>query len=393
MNITRSLITGNSSPGNGAGINNNVSAVMRISNSTITNNSALNIGGGIINFNELEMNNVTVSDNTAAKAGGGVDNTQSGVTVKLRNTIVASNLVQGLIGRDANGAFNSLGNNLISDTAGSTGFGTAGDILNQAANLGALQNNGGATDTRALLPGSPAINAGNTCVINSSCSSHNPFAPLKTDQRGTGFARQIETAVDIGAVETQPAFIVSISGSVTYGNPPPAGQTTKPVPNVTLSSITGPSASGVTSSTGVYTINNLTSGVNYTIAPAKTGDVNGITAFDATLILRCVAAGANCTLTNNQRKAADTDNDNSVTSFDATQILRFVAANAATANTGQVGLWKFDPAIHNYPALNSNLSNENFTAFLIGEVDGDWTPPASLAENAETELQGQQSKL
>src|SRR5262249_13341760 len=52
-------------------------------------------------------------------------------------------------------------------------------------------NNGGPTKTHALLPGSPALNAG-----------LNP-ARLLTDQRGPGFVPTAGPATDIGAFEVQ----------------------------------------------------------------------------------------------------------------------------------------------------------------------------------------------
>jgi hypothetical protein len=55
--------------------------------------------------------------------------------------------------------------------------------------LGALANNGGTTQTMALLTGSPAINAGN----NTGCPT--------TDQRG--IARPQGGVCDIGAFEFQ----------------------------------------------------------------------------------------------------------------------------------------------------------------------------------------------
>src|SRR5205085_7736349 len=58
-------------------------------------------------------------------------------------------------------------------------------LVGKAPMLGPLANNGGPTQTHALLVGSPAINAGS-----------NP-ANLPTDQRG--LPRQAGTAEDIGA--------------------------------------------------------------------------------------------------------------------------------------------------------------------------------------------------
>ena len=62
-----------------------------------------------------------------------------------------------------------------------------------------LGNYGGATPTHALLQNSPALDAGNNCVLDPSCSTINTFFPLTTDQRG--IERIIGTAVDIGAFE------------------------------------------------------------------------------------------------------------------------------------------------------------------------------------------------
>jgi len=63
--------------------------------------------------------------------------------------------------------------------------------------LGPLANNGGSTQTHALLTGSPAIDAGNA----GGCTD-NLGVVLKTDQRG--FHRPIGLHCDIGAVEVGP---------------------------------------------------------------------------------------------------------------------------------------------------------------------------------------------
>jgi hypothetical protein len=66
-------------------------------------------------------------------------------------------------------------------------FGDVGSKQNAAPMLGALANNGGETDTLALQPGSPAIDAG----TNVGCPA--------TDQRGV--SRPQGSACDIGAFE------------------------------------------------------------------------------------------------------------------------------------------------------------------------------------------------
>jgi hypothetical protein len=94
------------------------------------------------------------------------------------------------------------------------------------------------------------------------------------------------------------------------------------------------------------------------------------------MVLRHIAAngqGPNA-LNANQQIAADTNGDGSVTPFDATLILRYIASGAQTANTGQTGNWKFDPVSRPYQPLRNSVSGENYTAILIGEINGDWTP-------------------
>jgi hypothetical protein len=175
---------------------------------------------------------------------------------------------------------------------------------------------------------------------------------------------------------TQAGAVSNISGTVAYGTTP-LGQS-KFVSGVLVSTAGTPAvASVMTNSSGAYVLENLTTGATYTITPSKEGNVNGISAFDATLVLRHVAAngqGANA-LNANQRLAADANGNGSVTAFDATMILRYVAANGANANTGQVGNWKFNPPERSYTPLNGSLSNENYEAILIGDVNGSWIAP------------------
>src|SRR5699024_7389733 len=78
------------------------------------------------------------------------------------------------------------GNNLIVAAQGVT---LPADTISADPMLGPLQDNGGPTPTHALLPGSPAVDAGNN-------SRNNEF-----DQRGPGFARSFGAAPDIGAFE------------------------------------------------------------------------------------------------------------------------------------------------------------------------------------------------
>lgn len=168
---------------------------------------------------------------------------------------------------------------------------------------------------------------------------------------------------------------IGISGTVAYGIIPANG-TQKFVSGVLASAAGASSASATTDSSGFYLIKNLNANGNYSVTLSKTGDENGITAFDATLVLRHVAANGQeaSALTANQQSAGDTDGNGTLTAFDATQILRYVAANRQTSETGTAGRWKFTPPSRSYSAFLSFDPDENYTAFLIGDVDGSWTP-------------------
>ncbi|HEX8195854.1 MAG TPA: hypothetical protein VF571_06675 [Pyrinomonadaceae bacterium] len=171
-------------------------------------------------------------------------------------------------------------------------------------------------------------------------------------------------------------FASSVSGTVFYGTTP-ADQPAKFVPGAKLVAAGDSGAVATSNSIGSYQFNeNLETGGAYTVTASKTGDINNISPFDATLILRCVAAGDACNLTANQRTAGDTNGSGDLSPIDATLILRFVAANGQTAQTGQTGNWKFSEPSRSYTPLSGNVSDENYTALLIGDVNGGWQPPA-----------------
>ncbi|WP_198064192.1 DUF4347 domain-containing protein [Neptunomonas qingdaonensis] len=153
--LTNVTLSGNSA-GLGGGIHNDSSgsASIDLTNVTISGNTATGAeGGGIHNENTATLTNVTVSNNSSATQGGGIYTTG---TVTISNSILANNTAGGS-GPDAFGTFSSDGTNIIENIGPASGFGsdTSGD-----PNLGALANNGGFTQTHALLGGSIAIDAG-----------------------------------------------------------------------------------------------------------------------------------------------------------------------------------------------------------------------------------------
>jgi hypothetical protein len=182
--------------GRGGGIYNTSTA--QIINSTFSNNSTERggDGGGIYNaFGTLSISNSTFSGNTAGGGGGSIHNFGMEATATLINTIF--NAQTGPSIQNQRGIVTSRGYNLSSDSGGGVLTGP-GDRINTDPKLGPLQNNGGSTDTHALLSGSPAIDAGDPHF------DPNAFdPPLIHDQRSSPYARVFDGRIDIGAFEVQ----------------------------------------------------------------------------------------------------------------------------------------------------------------------------------------------
>jgi len=192
MTLTNSTVSGNTSTSNGGGVMNLGTSNLTITNSTISGNTGAN-GGGIRNTQgaTLTITNLTIANNTAIAGGGGISSDTG--TVNVKNTLIAGNTYAS--SPDVSGTFVNQGNNLIGKSNGSTSFtnGVNGNLVGTIAapidpQLGALANNGGPTQTHALLAGSLAINAGSNTGVTT------------TDQMGN--PRIVNSLVDIGAVES-----------------------------------------------------------------------------------------------------------------------------------------------------------------------------------------------
>jgi hypothetical protein len=175
---------------------------LTITNSTVTANLAtafwpagVTYGGGLASKNgTVVVSNSTLSQNSAilrvpfgtyGALGGGIYNSGASI-LTLQNSIVAGNT----LGGNCMGGVHSNGHNLSSDST--CNLNGPGDQKNINPDLGALWNNGGSTQTMALLAGSPAMNAGNPSGCYDS-SGHR----LMTDQRG--HPRPSYGACDMGA--------------------------------------------------------------------------------------------------------------------------------------------------------------------------------------------------
>jgi hypothetical protein len=246
--LRNSTVSNNHSHGDGGGI-----AVVRggasgdylkMYSSTLSGNSADHrVGGGYASTPAAAVYNSTIAFNTAAEgnrffAAGLVLSTYfTPMTATLQNSLFSNNTVAvaipandyGINDYDLGAAlggtleqpllitFNSTpANNLIRSTFAA---GVPSDTLRGSCPLlGPLRNNGGLTQTHALLNGSAAVDAGNNIL----------GAP--EDQRGLEndpgppfpYARESNGVADIGAYELQQEDVIfSASGETCAPLPPP----------------------------------------------------------------------------------------------------------------------------------------------------------------------------
>ncbi len=220
LSVTRSTFNGNSATTGGGAINNYLSTThpVTVTSSTFYDNSATAHGGAVYNDNSgtLTIANSTFSVNSAPE-GGSLSNAW-GATLNVTNcTFSASGTSTSGTLRNFDGTV-TLRNSILaydggdnchnSDTLTANTYNLASDTscgsakLTTLANLklGPLQNNGGSTQTMALLAGSSAIGAGNnnTCAFPVGAPSYGAGG---YDQSGTHRPQGI--SCDSGAFEFQ----------------------------------------------------------------------------------------------------------------------------------------------------------------------------------------------
>ena len=203
--INNTTISGNNSfLGGGINVLNSLTLI----NSTLSENSAKNNGGGIYMtngsaniYNSSIVFNRADSDSMNGGAGGGIYTNST--TVNLRNSLVAENTyLNSSVNSDCFGTLHSYGRNLFWDVFGGctviaeTGSWGYLDPFNSLSP--SLQNNDGPTMTHALLAGSNAIDGGDP---DFGCIGPDAL-PFARDQRGA--ARVVGARCDIGAFEYSP---------------------------------------------------------------------------------------------------------------------------------------------------------------------------------------------
>ncbi len=213
LSVAGSIFRGNSAVGgegslggeggSGGGIAN--TGTVSVTDSTFSGNSASDgsaqysgsggSGGGIANSGTVSVTDSTFSGNSAGGSGGGIAISGTGNAKVMAIDTLFQDTEGGNISVGSGGSFVSLGHNLFSDAPDLVFDPT--DLIDTDPLLGPLADYGGPTPTMALLPGSPAIDAGIA------------VAGVTTDQRG--IARPQGSAPDIGAFEIR-GFTLTIEG-------------------------------------------------------------------------------------------------------------------------------------------------------------------------------------
>ena len=362
--ITNCTISGNQSWG---GVGGGIAGDPIVTNCTISSNQAWVYGGGI--YGSPTITNCTISGNSINGFGGGGGiygggivrhSTMAGNTGSPGGGILATGPLEigdtifktGASGANIalnGGTVTSHGYN-ISDDNGSGFLTGPGDQINTDPILGPLQDNGGPTFTHDLLPGSPAINAGDP----------NFTPPPFTDQRG--YVRVYNGRIDIGSVEMQPTPVI-ISGTISYCSNPAS----PPVPNVTLTLTGTASGSTLSDSSGNYMFF-VPSGGSYTVTPSKAPLApasNGIDTVDVVAVQRhFLQIGA--PLTGCRLIAADVNGDSAINTVDVAAIQRFVLV--LSTGTANVGNYHFTPTNRTYQSIVTNQTNQNYDTLVFGDV-------------------------
>jgi len=216
--------------GNGGGIYAGTGTVTLL-NSTISDNHAGDggttngtsssgidgSGGGLwSNSGDIISEHSTVTQNSGNNSGGIRASASADVTIS--NSIVAENIgsAPDISTATANLMvdFSLIGDNTGTTLSEAQTADANGNLIGSAAGagiidplLGSLADNGGPTHTHTLLPGSPAIDAGDPLVAS----------PPANDQRGVPFPR-IVNVIDIGAVESLKSLVVDTLVDETNGD-------------------------------------------------------------------------------------------------------------------------------------------------------------------------------
>lgn len=200
LELGESSVVSNSATLAGGGLHDASNADSTIRNTTFSANQSAANGGGItkLGSGSLSIVHTTIANNSAQVESGGISHTAGSLTIS--HTLIAEN--KAATGKDCVGTLASAGFNLIETSAGCTlANPQSSDLLDQAAQLEALGDNGGLTLSHGLQASSPALDSGS--AVSSECAA--------IDQRGV--QRPQGSRCDIGALEQLQALALQISFS------------------------------------------------------------------------------------------------------------------------------------------------------------------------------------
>jgi hypothetical protein len=224
-----------------------------------------------------------------------------------------------------------------------------------------------------------ALNISTTPDCNWSASTKNPWIAVGDGNDRTGSGTLMLTIspnmgglrsgvllIGQNSLEIKQLPFTVVSGRVVYY----LGQNAAAVPRVDVAALGAIPGNSMTDSTGFYALSNLGLG-EYSVSVSKSGDVNGITSADASIVL--LAASGAVELSPAQMMAADVTGDGTISAFDASHIARYVVGLPAT---GLTGTWTFLPPAKLFSSVVGTRTSEDFVAILIGDVTGNWSPNA-----------------
>jgi len=195
------------------------------------------------------------------------------------------------------------------------------------------------------------------------------------ESNGTFLSEQVITLFQNGALIKDDLMyfvlvrgIKNVSGKIDYY------ATSSGISDVTLNLPTNILGAQSVTIDSMFEFPELTAYSNLFITPGKTGDITRTTILmhDAWLAAQ-IASEKLSNPTAEQLMAADVDSSGKVTMADAESIAdQVVGLNSNLKN--QTGNWRFFPGARFYAPLLENLADQNFTAMVLGDVDGNWQP-------------------
>jgi hypothetical protein len=177
--------------------------------------------------------------------------------------------------------------------------------------------------------------------------------------------------VELGAGIFNVDNVYNVSGQTTFWN----GGTA--VPGTTLTLTGDHIYEALSDSEGNYIIQGAAID-SYVLVPSKQDGDNGISAYDASFALQHDVGLI--TLSGSQAIAADVNSNGNITSMDAAYILQKAAGLISLPFPGSGVVWKFEPPQRNIAELTEDLSGQDFTGILLGDISGNWTNPGTLGQ-------------